>query len=188
MDYTVVMERFFSRLIGALLALVLTACGSALTPLATPKPDTATINRPVAPSRELQTALPEVCECVLRFDHLNIEQGLSQSSILAIFQDSRGFMWFGTQDGLNRFDGYTIEVYKPDPDRPDYLSDRWITAILEDAEGYLWIGTRQGGLNRFDPQLGTFVHYTYNENNPASLNQLLELVQVHSARHIVHRR
>lgn len=170
MGYTVDMERIFSRWIGLILALALTACGSGLTPPAAPKPDSAAINRPVAPNRELQTSLPEVCECVLRFDHLNVEQGLSQSSIHVIFQDSRGFIWFGTQDGLNRYDGYTIKIYKPDPDRPDNLSDRWINTILEDEAGYLWIGTRLGGLNRFDPRLEVFTHYVHDESNPASLN------------------
>lgn len=170
MYYTVDVKRVFSRLLGFFLALALTACGGGLTPPATPRADSAAISRPVAPSRELQTSLPAVCECILRFDHLNIEQGLSQSSIHVIFQDSRGFMWFGTQDGLNRFDGYNLKVYKPDLDRPDNLSDRWVNAILEDEDGYLWIGTRQGGLNRFDPRLETFTHYVHSESDPASLN------------------
>ena len=58
-----------------------------------------------------------------------------------ILQDSRGFMWFGTEDGLNRYDGYTFKIYKPDPDEPNSLSDRWIR-LVEDKDGYLWIGTR----------------------------------------------
>ena len=145
MDYTVDVRRIFLHLVGFMLVLALTACGSGLTLPPTPKADLARNNRPVIPNRELQKSIPEVCDCVLRFDHLNIEQGLSQSSIHVIFQDSRGFMWFGTQDGLNRYDGYTFKIYKPDPDAPSSLSDRWITAILEDKEGYLWIGTRQGG-------------------------------------------
>ncbi len=159
----------YSCLIGLILALNLTACGGGLTPPATPTADSAPSSRPVAPNRALQTSLPEVCECVLRFDHLNIEQGLSQSSVDVIFQDSRGFMWFGTQDGLNRYDGYTFKIYKPDPEVPESLSDGWITAIVEDAEGYLWIGTRQG-VNRFDPRLETFTHYNHDPKNPTSLN------------------
>jgi len=116
------------------------------------------------------TSLPTVCECVLRFDHLNIEDGLSQSSVGTIFQDSRGFMWFGTQDGLNRYDGYGFKIYKPDLNVPGSLSDRWITTIIEDAEGFLWIGTRQGGLNRFDPRAEAFIQFTHNISNPASLS------------------
>src|SRR5678815_2357792 len=144
MYYTLVVKRIFPHVLGLILALNLAACGGGLTPPATPTADSAPSSRPVTANRELQTALPEVCNCVLRFDHLNIEQGLSQSSVNVIFQDSRGFMWFGTEDGLNRYDGYNFKTYKPDPDVPSSLSDRWITAITEDAHGYLWIGTRQG--------------------------------------------
>src|SRR5436190_23156679 len=106
MYYTVAVKRIFARLIGFFLFINLAACGVGITPPATPKTDSAPSSRPVAPTPELQTSLPEVCECVLRFDHLNIEQGLSQSSVNVIFQDSHGFMWFGTEDGLNRYDGY----------------------------------------------------------------------------------
>jgi len=162
-------KKIFSRLTGLLIAFTLAACGSGATPPATLQADSIANNRPAAPSRELQTSLPDVCNCVLRFDHLGIEQGLSQSSPWVIFQDSRGFMWFGTEDGLNRYDGHTFKIYKPDPDAPGSLSDRWITAILEDEEGYLWIGTRQGGLNRFDLRLQTFTRYLHEDSDPSSL-------------------
>jgi len=87
-----------------------------------------------------------------------------------MFQDSRGFLWFGTEDGLNRYDGYTFKVYKPDPDAPNSLSDRWITSIVEDKDGYLWIGTRLGGLNRYDPRTEEFTHFLRNDRNPGGLS------------------
>ncbi len=164
------MLRIFPRLVGCILALSLISCGSGIASPATPQVDSAPNSRPEVPSLDLQKSLPEVCDCVLRFDHLNIEEGLSQSSVNAILQDSRGFIWFGTEDGLNRYDGYTFKIYKPDPDSLNGISDRWITSIVEDEEGYLWIGTRQGGLNRFDPRLETFTHYLHNDSDPASLN------------------
>lgn len=170
MGYTVGMKWKFVRVIECFLVATLAACGSLITPQATPKPASAQDSRPVATSRVLQKALPQVCDCTLRFDHLTIEQGLSQSSINAIFQDSRGFMWFGTQDGLNRYDGYSFKVYKPDPDNDASLSDGWITSIVEDKDGFLWIGTNQGGLNRFDPKLETFTHYAHDPDNLFSLN------------------
>ena len=105
----------------------------------------------------------------LRFEHLGLESGLSQSVITAILQDSSGFMWFGTEDGLNRYNGYEVEIFRPDPDDPNSLSDRWITALYEDSRGYLWIGTRFGGLNRFDPETGQFIQY---KNNPQEVNSL----------------
>src|SRR4029434_9683443 len=105
-------------------------------------------NRPPASSHSPPVSLPPICNCTLRFDHINIEQGLSQSSVHLILQDSRGFLWFGTQDGLNRYDGYEFKVYKPDPDDANSLSDRWITSIVEDNQGYLWIATRLGGVQR----------------------------------------
>ncbi len=78
-------------------------------------------------------------------------------------------MWFGTQDGLNRYDGYAFKTYKSDPDVASSLSDRWITSIVEDKDGYLWIGTR-GGLNRYDPNTESFVPFLHDDRNPLSLS------------------
>src|ERR1700741_3115674 len=85
----------------------------------------------------------------LRFDHLGTEQGLSQSNVTCILQDSRGFMWFGTQDGLNKYDGYKITVYKKNAQSRQSLSHNFIQDIAEDRDGNLWIATWGGGLNKF---------------------------------------
>ncbi|MCC2955290.1 GAF domain-containing protein [Massilia sp. IC2-477] len=94
----------------------------------------------------------------LRFERLSIEQGLSQQSVLTILQDRRGFMWFGTQAGLNRYDGYRVTVYRNDPDNPDSIPDNYVVASHEDQQGRLWFGTK-GGLTRFDHASGKFVRY-----------------------------
>ena len=94
----------------------------------------------------------------LRFEHVSIEHGLSQESVLNILQDRQGFMWFGTQAGLNRYDGYKMTVYRTDPKDPQSLPDSFINASFEDAEGRLWFGTK-GGLARFDEATGKFVRY-----------------------------
>lgn len=164
------MKRIRAHFLGLLLALILASCAGLKTPPATLEADSAPTSTPPAPARVSPVSLPEICDCVLRFDHISIEQGLSQSSVRAIFQDSRGFMWFGTEDGLNRYDGYTFKIYKPDPDVSNSVSDRWITSILEDKEGYLWIATRQGGLNRYDPRTEEFKRYLHDESNPLSLS------------------
>ena len=106
----------------------------------------------------------------LRFEHLTIDDGLSQNAGLALLQDRRGYLWIGTQDGLNRYDGYTITQFKHDPENPATLSHNGIIALHEDADGYLWIGTWGGGLNRFDPQSGQFTRYQPDPANPASLS------------------
>ena len=94
----------------------------------------------------------------LRFENVSIEHGLSQGSVLNILQDRQGFMWFGTQAGLNRYDGYRMTVYRTDPQDPDSLPDSFINASFEDADGRLWFGTK-GGLARFDEAAGKFVRY-----------------------------
>ena len=91
----------------------------------------------------------------LNFDHLTPEDGLSESTVLAITQDAEGFMWFGTREGLNRYDARKIKVYRNDPEDSTTLSDNFIYSLLWDRRGRLWIGTRNG-LNLFDPATETF--------------------------------
>lgn len=95
----------------------------------------------------------------IRFKRFSLEQGLSQEAVFAILQDSKGFMWFATQEGLNRFDGYQFKVYQHDPEDSQSLSHDAIYTLIEDSQGYLWLGTDGGGLDRFDPVTETFKHY-----------------------------
>ncbi len=109
----------------------------------------------------------------LKFERLSIEQGLSQSAVKCILQDRKGFMWFATADGLNKYDGYRFTVYKNDPNSPNSLSDNDVKSIYEDADKIgrvLWIGTRGGGLNKFDLAKEKFTHYKNNPNSPNSLS------------------
>lgn len=105
----------------------------------------------------------------VRFKHISLDEGLSQNVVFCIHQDSKGFMWFGTQDGLNKYDGYTFTVYKRDPDNLNSLSSSTITAICEGRSGMLWIGT-EDGLNRFDPKTERFFRYPVDPRDPACLN------------------
>ncbi len=96
----------------------------------------------------------------IRFDHLTGNDGLSQSTISSILQDSRGYMWFGTRNGLNKFDGYVFTVYKTIPTDPYSLSDNWITGIAEDLDENLWVGTINKGLNLYERSTGRFIHFS----------------------------
>jgi ligand-binding sensor domain-containing protein len=87
------------------------------------------------------------------FDHLNTAQGLSQSTVKVTFQDSRGFLWFGTTDGLNRYDGYEFRRFRHQANNPNSLCGNDIMALAEDGSGNVWVGTRGNGLCYFDPLL-----------------------------------
>ena len=106
----------------------------------------------------------------LRFGHLGTDQGLSQSNVICILQDSHGFMWFGTQDGLNRYDGYELTIYKNLVTDPYSIGNNLIKSILEDSRGNIWVGTWGGGLNRFDRAKNRFIHYKHDPKNPGSLS------------------
>ncbi|MBV9988886.1 MAG: response regulator [Chitinophagaceae bacterium] len=106
----------------------------------------------------------------LKFLHLDRDAGLSQSNVTCILQDSRGFMWFGTRDGLNKYDGYQFTVYKNNLDDPATISNNFITNIIEDKAGVIWIATWGGGLNRFDRDKNRFVHYEHDKNNARSIS------------------
>ncbi|WP_091145095.1 hybrid sensor histidine kinase/response regulator transcription factor [Mucilaginibacter pineti] len=96
----------------------------------------------------------------LKFSHINSFQGLSNSTVEAIYQDHRGFMWFGTRDGLNRYDGYQITVFKNKPTDTASLSDDYIRCLQEDSRHELWIGT-SNGLNRFNQFKNKFTRFKH---------------------------
>ncbi|MBN2347257.1 MAG: GAF domain-containing protein [Bacteroidales bacterium] len=106
----------------------------------------------------------------VKFENISLKDGLSQSSVNCIMQDSKGLMWFGTEDGLNKYDGYTFTIYKPSIKDSFSISDQRIISIYEDNDRYIWIGTANGGLNRFDRNLEQFVHFLPQENNPNSIS------------------
>ena len=105
-----------------------------------------------------------------RFSHISTEQGLSSSEVWSVLRDRRGFMWFGTLDGLNRYDGYKMKVFKHALTDPNSLSDNKIRTVYEDRAGTLWIGTWSGGLNRYERESETFTRYQHDPNDPASLS------------------
>ena len=104
----------------------------------------------------------------IRFETLTVEDGLSQSTVRAILQDSTGFLWFGTDDGLNKYDGYTFTIFKADPGNPLAINDNSIQALFEDSQGILWVGTGLG-LARFDQRKQEFYNYANDPENPLSL-------------------
>jgi signal transduction histidine kinase/ligand-binding sensor domain-containing protein/DNA-binding response OmpR family regulator len=104
----------------------------------------------------------------LRFQHLTSDDGLSQNTVDCILKDSRGFMWFGTWNGLNRFDGYNFVTYKSE-NKEHSLSDNFIYSLCEDKNGDLWIGTKNG-LNRFIYSQNRFIKYFNQKNNKSSVS------------------
>jgi ligand-binding sensor domain-containing protein len=92
------------------------------------------------------------------FTRLPANSGLSQNRVSHIIQDNQGFMWFGTQYGLNRFDGYKFKVFTHDPHRPESLGGVYIKALFKDHNGVIWVGCDQF-LDRFDPVTESFTHY-----------------------------
>jgi ligand-binding sensor domain-containing protein/signal transduction histidine kinase/DNA-binding response OmpR family regulator len=106
----------------------------------------------------------------IRFQHLTIEDGLPQNSVLTSLQGSSGFMWFGTEAGLARFDGYSFKIFQHEVDNSKSLSHNYITKMVEDSQGNLWIGTRGGGLNYFNTKTEQFTHYHHHNDNMNSLS------------------
>jgi len=109
-------------------------------------------------------------ESILKFKHLTIEDGLSASTVTGLLRDSRGFMWFGTQDGLNRYDGYEFNIFRHQAGNPDSIGDDFITAVLEDQRGNIWVGSSYGGMSCYNPQTGCFRRYRTGKNNPFSVS------------------
>ena len=107
----------------------------------------------------------------IRFSTLSLEDGLSQATVTAAVQDPAGFMWFGTQDGLNRYDGYKFVQLKHDPRDPGTLRNDSIFTLYLDPGGDIWVGTEGGGLSRWDTSAESFVHYTEETGAPAGFGR-----------------
>ncbi len=118
----------------------------------------------------------------LYFKKINTENGLSNNIVKCILQDKRGFIWVGTEDGLNRFDGARFVVFRHQPNGLSGISGNIITDMLEDKNGVIWIATEDGGLNRYDhrlPPKEQFRQFKHRPDDPASIpvnfiNSILE--------------
>jgi len=116
----------------------------------------------------LASPLPPVRAEQVHFKRLS--EGLSQATVNTIVQDHRGFMWFGTQDGLNRFDGYSFTIFRHNPSDTNSIPDNYIWTMAEDGSGCLWIGTLNNGLCRYDPERGEFRNFAHVSGDATSLN------------------
>ena len=105
-----------------------------------------------------------------KFENLNTEHGLSQNTVKCFFQDRKGFLWIGTENGLNRYDGYHFKVFRNNPSDPATISHNSISCIAQDKSGFLWFGTLGGGLNRYDPIKEVFQNYRHHLADTSSLS------------------
>ncbi len=96
----------------------------------------------------------------IKFEHISIEQGLSQSTVTDIVQDKIGYMWFSTENGLNRYDGYNFKIYTTEPGNSNSISSNFINVLYVDRNNFLWIGTNYG-LNKYDPSSNVFTRFQY---------------------------
>jgi two-component system sensor histidine kinase ChiS len=101
----------------------------------------------------------------LRFDRLGIADGLPNNDVRAIVQDRRGFLWFGTEDGLARYDGTGMRVYRPRENDPTSISGGFITALALDPSGKLWVGTPENGVDLYDPETDRFARFTHGDKS-----------------------
>jgi ligand-binding sensor domain-containing protein/signal transduction histidine kinase len=111
----------------------------------------------------------------LKFSRLTVRDGLSHNNVYAIVQDKYGYLWFGTQDGLNRYDGKKIKIFRNEVDNNNSLSTSNFGKILIDRAGNYWFGTFGGGVDRYDPVTNTFKNFSYlpNDSNSISNNQII---------------
>ena len=113
-----------------------------------------------------------------KFQHFTSSKGLSQRSVMAILQDKKGYVWFGTRDGLNKFDGNKFVIYRHQSGDKNSLSNNYIQTIYQDSKGSLWIGT-QDGLNQYNPEQNNFIQYKYSDSkNSIQANIIWDITQL----------
>ncbi|MEO8664579.1 MAG: two-component regulator propeller domain-containing protein [Ignavibacteria bacterium] len=113
----------------------------------------------------------------LTFERITLEQGLSQNSILSIIQDQQGFMWFGTEEGLNRYDGYSFKIYKNNLEDHCSIASNFVKTIYEDREGVLWIGTINGFLIKYTKEEDRFINVKMDNPDMEVVSELTSIIQ-----------
>lgn len=103
------------------------------------------------------------------FEHLTMRDGLSQSTVMSILQDSHGFLWLATESGLDRYDGYSIREYRRERGNKNGLASDYVWKIAEDARGDLWVATIGGGVARWDRRNDRFQQFRHDPSDPNSL-------------------
>ena len=133
-----------------------------------PKPD---LNKTLFFFYFFFTSLPlfSLAQIQNNFIKFGVKQGLSNQNARTIIEDSRGFIWVGTWDGLNRFDGYSFKTYRNNPEDIYSISDNSVESMLETSKGEIWIGT-DNGVNRYDKKLDKFYVYLHNPKKPQSIS------------------
>src|SRR6516164_2367191 len=165
-----VIRQLVLRRWGAIFGLALTLIAlSSLLPAAQADSRTASPSMaPQTPSGVLRVRLPVTDANDIRFSRLSTSQGLSQSRVAQIVEDNQGFIWFGTQYGLDRYDGYEYKVFAHDPARENSLSCVYIHSLFKDRSGTLWVGCDHS-LDRFDSVTETFTHYQIETEAPGEV-------------------
>ena len=103
------------------------------------------------------------------FSGITTSDGLSHNSGLCILQDHKGFLWIGTQNGLCRYDGYSVKKFFHIPGDTSSLSGNYINSIFQDMSGTVWVGTNKGGINKFNAAKESFKNYQHNPSDPNSI-------------------
>ena len=118
----------------------------------------------------------------MRFGHLTVNDGLSQSNVLSVLQDSEGWMWFATENGLNRYDGYEFRYFKRERGNPAALSNDFIFDLAEGTDGSLWLATNGGGLAKLDRKSGEVQSFRHDADSDNSLSSnVVRVVHVDAA-------
>ena len=113
----------------------------------------------------------------IKFNHITTDDGLSNGNLRAIVQDHQGFLWFGTEDGLQRYDGYSLVEYRHDPEDLKSISSNFIFRLFEDSKKNLWIGTMDGGLCWYDRAANNFRCFQNDPDDSTSLmNNLVRCI------------
>lgn len=112
----------------------------------------------------------DVFSQTMDFQRINTLSGLSNNTVISILQDRKGFIWIGTDDGLNRYDGNEFKIFKPEPKNPNSLAHNIAKALFEDSKGNIWIGTDGGGLTLYEPNIEIFTNFLHDPKKAGSLS------------------